>query len=475
MSFVSFSSQHVFAGSTVISNIFIEEYLPTLNGDVVRVYLYGLQICNSANRYDNTLEHFANNLNLSKEVVIEVYTHLAEQGLVQILCTDPFEVKYLPVSSGGAKLKKYATGKYADFNAGIQYIIDGRMITPHEFSEYYAFLERFQVEPAALVAIAKYCVNVKGNDVGYPYILTIAKRWAYAGVKTIEAVREKLEIEQGDTATVTKIIKTMGSKRACEPTDFEFYSKFTKKLGFTDGVILHVAKRAKTMQKLDAQLLKYFELKLFEIGEIENYENTKTDLVNLAFAINKKIGVYYENVENIIETYIQKWRLFGFDDETLLSVADFCFKSGIRKLEGMDSVINKFYKLGVTTPAAIDEYISDKISADKTVKTLLEKMKISRNPNQLDKDFYHTWTTDWKFTPDVIDYVASLSADKTSPMQYMNKILSSFREQKITSVEGAKKSTSSKTVPAEKQFIRHSYSADELNRVFADLDEVEFK
>jgi len=482
MPFVSFSSQKVLADTTAVSNLFIEEHLPVCNGDVVRVYLYGLHVCNAATRYDNTLEHFASNLNLTAEDVMTAFTYLEERGLVQVIKIQPIQVQYLPIVRGSARLRKYTTSKYNDFNAHIQALLS-RQITQNEFLEYYYFLESFHVEPEALLMIAKYCIDIKGRDVGYVYILTVAKKWAYAGIKTACAVKERLETEQGDTAKVTNLLKALKSKRTCEPDDFELYTKWTKKLGFSESVIQSVAKNlsrrtnSSSITKLDSQLLKYFELKLFEEAEIQEYENTKSDLVTLAFAINKKIGVYYENVENIIETYIQKWRLYGFDDETLLSVADFCFKSGIRKLEGMDNVINKFYKLGVTTPTAIDEYISDKVTADKTVKALLEKMNISRSPNQLDRDFYSTWTNDWNFPTDIIEYVATLSADKTSPMQYMNKILSSFREQKITTIAAAKASlrAEAKQSLPEKTFTRHSYSAGELTRLFTNLDEVEFK
>jgi len=475
MPFVSFSSSHIIADTTAVSNLFIEEHLPVCNGDVVRVYLYGLHVCNSATRYDNTLEHFAGNLNLSTEDVTAAFTFLAERGLVQVVPVKPTEIRYLPVVHGSARLKKYTSGKYNDFNACIQALIS-RQITQNELLEYYYFLESFHVEPEALLQIAKYCTDIKGKDVGYAYILTVAKNWAYAGVKTVAAVTERLEIEQGDTASLTKILKTLKTKRACDPADFELYTKWTRKMGFSDDTILFAARHMKStdIEKLDKQLCKYFELKLFESGEIENYENTKSELFSLAFKINKKIGVYYENVENIIETYIGKWRLFGFDDQTMLAVADFCFRSGIRKLEGMDAVINKFFKLGVTNPAAIDEYIADKVSADKTVKALLEKMSLSRSPNQLDRDFYSTWTADWNFSSEVINYAASLSAGKTSPMQYMNKILSSFKEQKITTLSAAKKANF-QPVAAEKKFIRHSYSPGELNRLFTNLDEVEFK
>ena len=474
MAFISFSSQCVLSDTTAVSNLFIQEHLPVLGGDVVRVYLYGLHVCSSAARYDNTPEHFASNLNLSVEDVTAAFVYLSELGLVQVIPVQPLEIQYLPVVRGSARLRKITAGKYDDFNAHIQALMS-REVTQNELLEYYYFLESFHVEPEALLMTAKHCIDLKGRDVGYIYILTVAKRWAYSGIKTVTAVTEKLEAERGDTAAVTKILRALKTKRVCAPEDFELYTKWTKKMDFSDDTILYVAKHMKSadIAKLDARLLRYFELKLFEAGEIENYENTKTETFNLAIKINKKIGVYYENVENIVETYIGRWRLFGFDDATLLSVADFCFRSGIRKLEGMDAVINKFYKLGVTTPAALDEYIADKVAADKTVKNLLEKMNISRSPNQLDRDFYATWTGTWNFPDEVIDYAASLSADKTSPMQYMNKILSSFREQKITTLAAAKRTGVPVSLPAEKQFVRHSYSPGELNRVLVSMEEFE--
>ena len=67
MAFVSFSSQLVIDNTTAVSNVFLEEHLPQCNGDCARVYLYGLYLCGSATRYDNTLEHFSNTLNLEQD------------------------------------------------------------------------------------------------------------------------------------------------------------------------------------------------------------------------------------------------------------------------------------------------------------------------------------------------------------------------------------------------------------------------
>jgi len=484
MPFVSFSSQHVIENSTAVPNLFINNYLPVCNGDCARVYLYGLSLCSSASRFDNTLSHFAQTLNLSADDVISAYTYWQDQGLVQILALDPIEIKYLPIKHGGTRIKKYTLDKYASFNAQIQEILDGRMITPTEFSEYYTFLESQNVEPAALLLTAKHCANLKGSNVGYAYILTVARNWALSNIKTADAVKEKLGSESADLAKVSAVLKALNQKRTPEPADFELYAKWTKKMGFSDEVILSVAKtrgqdsprsaaaKSYTPEKLDSLLLKYFELKLFEISEIKNYQTKKQDLIALAYEINKKIGVYYENIENVVETYIVNWQLRGYDRETLLEIASFCFKSGIRTLEGMDSLVSKFYKQGITSSAAIDDFIAAKISEDKEIKAVLEKINVTRQPNQTDRDFYNTWTRVWNFSPDLIDHAAALASEKGASMQYINKILSNWREQKVTTLAAARKTA---YAPASTRPVqRHSYSESDLNRLFVNLDDVKF-
>ena len=45
MPLFGFDEQFTLFGSTPLENQFILEYLPTANGDYVKVYLYGLMLC----------------------------------------------------------------------------------------------------------------------------------------------------------------------------------------------------------------------------------------------------------------------------------------------------------------------------------------------------------------------------------------------------------------------------------------------
>jgi len=455
----------------------MNEYLPVLNGDCVRVYLYGLYLCSSATRYDNTLDHFATTLNLPKEDILGVFTHLEDLGLVQVLKLSPIEIKYLPLKSGYKKITKYQKGKYDEFNTQIQAVLDGRMISSTEFSDYYALVESMHIEPDALILVAKYCADMKGNNVSGAYVQTVAKNWAYSGVRTVDAVKERLENESTEKANVIKVIKALGSKKTPEPEDFELWKKWRSGLGFSEDVIIFTAKRVKgNFARLDATLLKYFELKLFEKDEIMNFEQRKSSLVTLAREINKKIGVYYENVEPVIEQYITNWELKGFDADTLLSIAGYCFKSGIRTLDGMDKVVAKFFKQGITSTQAIEEFVAGRVNRDKDIKDILVKLGLSREVSAFDRDVYTTWTNTWNFGDDIIELGAKQATGKTSPIGYLNKILSSWHASGVKTITDAKKQSihADRAVTNSQKFIKHSYSDNELKQVFAELNEEDF-
>jgi DnaD/phage-associated family protein len=220
--------------------------------------------------------------------------------------------------------------------------------------------------------------------------LTVAKNWAYAGVKTAKQVEEKFAVQEYDSATVAKVLKNLGSKRKAEPDDYQM---------------------------------------------------------------------------------LEAWRLKGFDDEVLLGIATFCNKTSRRRIEDMNNVIERFFKLGLVTPTGIDAYISKNIAKDKAIRELLQNLGLSRDVANIDRDFYSMWVDTWKFSPEIINYGATLAVDKGSPMAYLNKVLANWFEKKITTLDAAKKSGyCAPTV----NITRHSYSANELNSLFANIDELKF-
>jgi DNA replication protein DnaD len=385
MAFTSFSAQHIIENDTVISNIFCDEYLPTMHGEVARVYLYGLYKCANADRDDNTLDRFAQILNLKPDEIMDCFQKLCELGLVTILPSG--EIKYLPVSSGSKQLKKFNADKYAEFNMQIQSIIR-RQILPNELNEYYTFMETQKFDPVALVMIAKYCADLRGADVGYAYILTVAKNWLRGGIKTAAAVEDKLVSHSFDSSAVSAILKKLKSKRMAESEDFAL---------------------------------------------------------------------------------LEKWRRSGFALPIIETIAAYCARVGRKSMEDIDAEITRFHETGLTEVNEIENYINEMLSKDKQIKTLLTRLGLDREVVPIDRDFYNTWTQTWKFTPEIIDHAAAQSVGKQSPLNYMNKILSTYFDKNIKTLDAARQTNISYPTQS---ITRHSYAGDEIEKIIKNRGEI---
>lgn len=478
MAFCKFSSEYVISKETPVDNLFINEFLPYAPAECVKVYLYGLYKCTNSSSYDNTIENFAKVLNLTEEEVEDAFLYWQDEGLVQVLNTCPIEIRFMPLKNVINNTKKYKPEEFSTFNRQVQEILEGRQITPTEYDEYYYLLKTMHFQPEALLMIIKFCTQIKGANVGYKYIVTVAKNWANEGITTTKSVEERLFTYEQAGSDLEKLLKICGAKRNATLEEREMFLKWTKELGFNYNTIEYVAKLLKptkvNFEKLDARLLKYYEMKKLSIKEIEDYEKEKSEMYTLAREINKKMGLYYENLEPVVENYVSKWLNLGHNSTSLLALADYCFKNSIRTLEGLDSTVLKLYKLGVVSMEAIEEYMQELISLDKEVKEILEKLGISRMVTNQDRTYYKTWKQDWNLSSELIALGVEMSAGKFQPLQYLNKLLSNWHTNSVKTLDEAKNYIIPEKAPEKVSKNKgRSYKKEELDALFDSLEEIE--
>lgn len=481
MALCSYSSKLAMDGFTVIDNTFLNEFLPQATGDDVKVYLYGLNLCTNPNIEDNNLDTICKVLSLTEEDVLDAFSYWQEMGLVQIVSTNPLEVRYLPARarSGSAKIRNRE--KYTDFNEQIQSVITGRMITPTEFNEYYSLIETYHFEPEALILIARYCTKIKSSSIGYPYILAVARNFANDGLKTTEAVEQKFLEQEQNSDEIKRVLSALGLKREADIEERNLYLKWNNNFGFTNGTIVEVAKSLKKkggFAKLDSLLSKYYEQKLFTLEEIAEFSEKQDEMYETAKMVSKNLGLYYQNLENVVNVYIADWNNKGYSVETLTFISMYCFKQSIRSLDGMNTVVQKFYKLGLVSLESLEQYIMSIIKGDEQIKTILDKAGLVRSVSSYDRDYYKTWTNNWGFTDEQILLVAEVSSGKANPMSYINKVLATLNEKGIKTDAEIKKELKnvSNAVSAKSnkpKIEQREYTAEEFNAVIDSLDDVE--
>ncbi len=475
MAFCNKERQLINEGVTTLENKFILNYVPDAPSKCLAVYLLGLVVSDSDGA-DNSCSTIAQKLEISEEEVMAAYQYWQELGLVHITFDTPQQVIYLAVRDSASALKKIKPSKYAKFSREMQNVITGRMISPNEFDEYYVFLESTTFQPEALIAVAKYCVALRGNDINYRYVLTVARNQLRKGATTLAVVCDNLDNQQKYDDDLKIVFQSLKLKRTFDYSDRERYEKWTKEFNFSLDVITAVAKKQTSMDKLDALLSEYYKKGALSLSEIESYEQQKEHLGALAKEINRTIGVYYQNISVVVDEYLVTWISRGYDDETLLSVAKYCFRTGIRTLAGLDSVLDKLYANGVTSTEALENYLHDTAKKDEIIKQVLVAAGVERNVTNNDRTLYRTWTTKWNMPHDLICFAAEKAAGSASPLAYLNRLLSNYKQSNVFTVEQAKSQTvAATTATASKKAVlndikRTEYTDEQLSALFTALD-----
>lgn len=330
--------------------------------------------------------------------------------------------------------------------------------------------------------IMKYCVETKQSAVGYNYILTVAKNWANEGITSTLQVEERLTKFEEKSPEISEIFNACGIKRAPYVEERATVNKWLNDYGFSLDVILHISKVFKgknrfSIEKADELIKKYYEMKLFSTQEIDDFEKAKKDLYSLAKEINKELGLYYENLETVVENYILKWINLGFDKNLLLEISRYCFKTSIRTLDGMDKAVLKFYKLGILSTSAFNEYMGEIIAMDDKIQQILDELDIKRVVNYIDRENYKIWKNDWKISDELISYATTLSKGKESPIKYLSRILADWNEKGIKSLQEAKSNSiidkQDKSSSQKKNFEGRSYTDKDIKALFQSINEID--
>ena len=486
MAFCRYSSEFVSRNNITLDNTFINEFMPNAPDACVKVYLYGLAKCNNSSSIDNTIEDFVKVLDIPAEDIENAFYYWQELGLVQVLNLNPIEVRYLPVSRGSSKLKKYNVDKFKNFNISVQELIEGRMITPREFEEFYYIIENLHMEQDALLMVVNYCVKLKGKGINTTYIATVAKNWAYEGLKTCEDIEERILDQERSTGTIVDILKAMGLKRTASFDEYQMYIEWTRELDIPLDVIMYLAGTLKKTQnaynKLNTLVNKCYAAKLTSVKEVKDYFDSQDTMYAMAKTICRNLGIRYDNLETVVDNYIANWVALGFDETALSKIANLCFKSNIKTLEGMNSKLMSLFKLGLLTSESVDNYIDSMTKDDEKIVKILNALGIDRNVNPNDRTLYKTWIYDWNITSELLEYALSLSKNMYLPLQFLNKILATYHTNNIKTVSEAEalsktieenKKAKTTTTTSNKKPKQREYTAEQLNGLFDNIMEIE--
>lgn len=435
MAFCSFSKDNDNA-YTIVENKFITKYLPEADGFAVKVYLYGLFLCENTES-DFSAKSMAEVLKTTEEKIKEAFAFWQDYDLVEILAQEPFTVQYLPVRSAIGKPKKIRYEQYADFNKELQRKMQkvGKFISSGDYIKYMRFLEENVIQPQAFLLIAEYCINKQGEAVSPSYIFNKAKKLIRGGFITYEQVEKELSnynAHEGDLLTVFNALSIFG--RSPDETDYALYAKWTQTLGFSKDAVFIAAKKLKrgSMNSLDIALEELSQKGKTDAAEVETYLADRENLANLTFRLGRKLGVKVQNPAPYIDEYVEKWYTYGFEESSLLDIALFCLKTERGSFECMNELLSALFKDGVITAEGVKAFLKEK-NAELKLFTKLQGICGNLRKSEANLALVKTWK-EWNFGDEMILEAAQRSAGSANPLPYINKILSEWKQKEIFAV-----------------------------------------
>ncbi len=485
MSFSNLGKDYIKEGFTMVDNIFLSSYITTADPTYSQVYLYGLF---SATLDDNSIEKMAISLKLSEGKITEAYRYWEKLGLVTISRVQPLKVTYNSVKKPITPTIKYNATEFSVFVEEMARIFPDKVLGENELMSYVELMKQYKMKTNAMLMIATYCLEVKAVA-STPYIIAVANDWLKQGIVTEEAVAQHIEDLEQNGEDIRQIFVALGIKSQAGLEDRQRYLTWTKVNGFKlDGILVacRMCKKRGGMDKLNKIMSELINAGATTASEIQEYAKNKEANLQLATDVINNIGGYYASYDMVIETYILPWLAKGFEKDALISISKYCFKSNIKTLDKVDSIVERFYKLGLLSTSGIEKYIARQIAIDTLIREVLDHAGSNNFISYRDREFYRTFQEEWGFEHSTILLVADNCVGKPYPMTHINRMLADLKANNIfdpTAVAGylavsATTTSSSKKgkgtiINPKEDYLMHDYTKEQIGAVFSNLDDID--
>lgn len=282
MNKIRLNSNHI-AKTTVISNIFIDSYMPCANGEYVKVYIYLLR-CLSDGTMEFGISQIADHLTSTETDIIRALHYWDKEGLVrlnkdkqgqivEIALLEPVTTKEEPVTKPVAtepvpvvntfkaeacatvmeepktvlERPTYTEAQIAELTntdeikwlMNIIEIYLERLLTPTDVQLILYLYETLGFSTDLIMHLYDYCVS-KGKR-NTSYIEKVAISWAEEGVDSVEKA-EASSIKYN--STYQAISKAFGLNRQPGAIERQYIAKWTDKYGFDIAIIVEACNRA---------------------------------------------------------------------------------------------------------------------------------------------------------------------------------------------------------------------------------------
>ena len=203
---------------TLVSNVFIEKYMPKARGEFIKVYLLMLKYNNPGEMGANSTI-LASTLNLLESDILNALNYWNDEGVIKLIPIDKmgnYNIEFIDLVEDSKSRNKEvnlleALNKTStkDMLNDIERLL-GRPLSPKEMTTYLSWQEEFNFSSELILILIEYCVSRGKSD--YRYIEKVAIAWHDMNITSIDDAQNYIKKTEDKWIKIRHILNYLGIK-----------------------------------------------------------------------------------------------------------------------------------------------------------------------------------------------------------------------------------------------------------------------
>ncbi len=310
--------QDHYADTTIVSNLFIDEYMKDANDAQLKIYLYLLRMMSAhlstsvsdiADKFNHTekdvmraLKYWEKNRLLSLEYddnkslsgirLLDVSARPVGTDIVPLAPVVPLPTKSSAFEKPAYTLDDLKEFKNNEETAQILFVAEqyiGKALSPTEIKTILFFSDKLGFSADLIDYLIEYCVEKGKKD--FRYIEKVAISWAEEGITT---PKQAAKAARKYDKIVYDVMKALGKTNSPTKAEADYVTKWIKEYAFTSDIILEACRR--TVLATDKHRFEYADSILN--SWYKNNVHHKADIKLMDDAFSKRKTPTKPNVSN---------------------------------------------------------------------------------------------------------------------------------------------------------------------------------
>ena len=250
-------------GFTAVENIFIDSFMPSADGNFVKIYILALRRAWEGREVSN--EIIADLLGIIESDVVRAWDYWQDMGIVRI---EKDEVEFLDLKklfienvyypkteSKDSIVETMTSPIIAEMLSKAEFFMR-KSISPMQKQDIAKWIEIYNMPPQIILEAFKYAGERK-NVYRLNYVEKIVRDWSDKNIRTIEQVEESFRLHDEKYYRYNEVMRTIGlNQKPYNDMDFEMINKWFDIYGFSMDVVKEALKKVVNIQNPN---LSYFD------------------------------------------------------------------------------------------------------------------------------------------------------------------------------------------------------------------------